>query len=246
MTQISGAGNPKRQLSNCQAGPTASSTPLLLTPRCRGVDTLCVAGPLATSLRGLWVSGLLPPDSGGPYQSAATLEPSVRRRGRLGPRAGVLKRKRPNCHSCPKGTHLPAWVLHQGEGPPKTPVHGGEGTPGVDAPLHLTQSLGHARVEARGVVGRIGGIKPFHPFKYEVYLLPKALDKNVTKLHVLHSVQSSPSFPGNKHFLEVKVESPSACKNEVYLLSKALDENVTKFPHSPLGTELTDGELVPS
>ena len=30
LTQISWAGNPERQLSNCQAGPTASSTPLLL------------------------------------------------------------------------------------------------------------------------------------------------------------------------------------------------------------------------
>ena len=38
------------------------------TPRCRGVGTLCVAGPLATSLRGLWVSGLLPPYNGGPSQ----------------------------------------------------------------------------------------------------------------------------------------------------------------------------------
>ena len=32
------------------------------------MGTLCVAGPLATSLRGLWVSGLLPPYSGGPSQ----------------------------------------------------------------------------------------------------------------------------------------------------------------------------------
>ena len=30
------------------------------TPRCRGVGTPCWAGPLTTSLRGLWVSGYLP------------------------------------------------------------------------------------------------------------------------------------------------------------------------------------------
>ena len=39
LTQISRAGNPKRQLSNCQAGPTASSTPLLLIAQNRGVGT---------------------------------------------------------------------------------------------------------------------------------------------------------------------------------------------------------------
>ena len=43
-----------------------------MTPRSRGVGTLGVAGPLTTSLRGLWVSGLLPPENGGSYQRAAT------------------------------------------------------------------------------------------------------------------------------------------------------------------------------
>ena len=59
-THISRAGIPKRPLPNCQAGPTASSTPLFSTPRCRGVGTPCWAGPLTTSLWGLWVSGYLP------------------------------------------------------------------------------------------------------------------------------------------------------------------------------------------
>ena len=54
-TRISRAGIPKRPLPNCQAGPTASST-----PRCRGVGTPSWTGPLTTSLRGLWVSGYLP------------------------------------------------------------------------------------------------------------------------------------------------------------------------------------------
>ena len=59
-TRISRAGIPKRPLPDCQAGPTASSTPLFSTPRCRGVGTPSWAGPLTTSLRGLWVSGYLP------------------------------------------------------------------------------------------------------------------------------------------------------------------------------------------
>ena len=41
-TRISRAGIPKRPLPNCQAGPTALSTPLFSTPRCRGVGTLRV------------------------------------------------------------------------------------------------------------------------------------------------------------------------------------------------------------
>ena len=52
-------------------------------------------GPLATSLRGLWVSGLLPPYSGGPSQGR---RPENRPGGDdLGPRAGIPKRKLPNC-----------------------------------------------------------------------------------------------------------------------------------------------------
>ena len=37
----------------------------------------------------------------------------------------------------------------------------------------------------------------------EVYLLPKSLDETVTKLHIPHSAQSSPSLLWNKQFLEV-------------------------------------------
>ena len=33
--------------------------------------------------------------------------------------------------------------------------------------------------------------------------MPTELDENVTKLHIPHSVQSSPSLLGNKQFLEV-------------------------------------------
>ena len=51
------------------------------TPRSRGVGTPRVAGPLAAFLRGLWVSGLLPPGNGGTVEEAATPKPTKLRRG---------------------------------------------------------------------------------------------------------------------------------------------------------------------
>ena len=39
------------------------------------------AGPLTTSLRGLWVSGLLPPGNGGTNEGAATQKPTERHKG---------------------------------------------------------------------------------------------------------------------------------------------------------------------
>ena len=75
------------ELPGWQAKETASQLPMqgrvlnqrhsFETPRSRGVGTLGVAGPLTTSLRGLWVRGLLPPDNFGSYQSAATPEPAI-------------------------------------------------------------------------------------------------------------------------------------------------------------------------
>ena len=47
---------------------------------------------------------------------AATLEPTMRLRGRLGPRAGIPKRQLPYCHSCQRGTFKPACVAHEREG----------------------------------------------------------------------------------------------------------------------------------
>ena len=49
---------------------------LSATPRSRGVGTLRVAGPLTTSLRGLWVSGILSPGNGGTSCRAATPKPT--------------------------------------------------------------------------------------------------------------------------------------------------------------------------
>ena len=82
----------------------------------------------------------------------ATLEPTMRQRGRLGPRAGIPKRQLPNCHSCQRGTLKTSWVAHKREGAERPQCAKGKGTedPGVVAPLHLAQSLGHARVKARG------------------------------------------------------------------------------------------------
>ena len=61
-TRISRAGIPKRPLPNCQAGPTALSTPLFRVFRHAQKPWgghPWWTGPLTTSLRGLWVSGYL-------------------------------------------------------------------------------------------------------------------------------------------------------------------------------------------
>ena len=61
---------------------------------------LVCAGPLTTSRRRLWVSGLLPPGNCGPCTRAATLKPTKQRRELLhNSRAGNPKRKRQNCHN---------------------------------------------------------------------------------------------------------------------------------------------------
>ena len=85
-----------------------------------------MAGPLTTSLRGLWVSGFLPPGNGGPSIRAATQEPTMRFRGRLGPQAGNPKRSRLNCHT-KRYSRTSVGVAPRG-GDPKTPVREGEGT----------------------------------------------------------------------------------------------------------------------
>ena len=83
------------------------------------MGTLRVCRPadhLPSGTVGQWLPA---PCNGGPFQRAATLELTIRRRGRLGPRAGIPKRKRPNCHSSPKrGTLKSAWdaSAHEGEG----------------------------------------------------------------------------------------------------------------------------------
>ena len=46
--------------------------------------------------------------------------------------------------------------------------------PGVVAPLHLAESPGHARVEARGVVGRIGGM-----LRYTSWLRAQSVGRTV-------------------------------------------------------------------
>ena len=50
-------------------------------PEAVGWAPLVCAGPLTTSLRGLWVSGLLPPGNGGTSEGAATQEPTERHKG---------------------------------------------------------------------------------------------------------------------------------------------------------------------
>ena len=61
-SELQGRPSQRRQLPNCQSRAVCS---INATPTLRPEAVVCVAGPLTTSLRGLWVSGLLPPDSGG-------------------------------------------------------------------------------------------------------------------------------------------------------------------------------------
>ena len=132
-----------------------------------------MAGPLTTSLRGLWVSGLLPPGNGGLCKRAATLKPTKCHRGLThNSRAGNPKRLRPNCHSCPRGTLEPAWVSHQGEGAQRPQCAKGKGpeNPGVAAPLaasgcrgnhmflHSTQCLVSGGLPCASVYGALRGL----------------------------------------------------------------------------------------
>ena len=76
-----------RELPQVPQGTTASTTPPFVRagydcrnnttvwsrPETVGWAPLVCAGPLTTSLRGLWVSGLLPPGNGGTNEGAASL-----------------------------------------------------------------------------------------------------------------------------------------------------------------------------
>ena len=103
-----------RELPQGPQGTTASTTPPFVRagydcrnnttvgsrPETAGWAPLVCAGLLTTSLRGLWVSGLLPPGNGGTNEGAATQEPTKQRRGLThNSRAGNPKRTRENCHN---------------------------------------------------------------------------------------------------------------------------------------------------
>ena len=95
---------------------------------------------------------LLPPGNGGLCKRAATLKPTKCHRGLThNSRAGNPKRLRPNCHSCPRGTLEPAWVLHQGEGTQRPQCAKGKGpeNPGVAAPLAAAGCRGNCRRDGR-------------------------------------------------------------------------------------------------
>ena len=84
-----------RELPQVPQGTTASTTPpfvragydcrnnttVLRRPEAAGWAPLVCAGPLTTSLRGLWVSGLLPRGNGGTNEGAATQKPTERHKG---------------------------------------------------------------------------------------------------------------------------------------------------------------------
>ena len=85
------------------------------------------------------------PCNGGTCKRAATPEPSFRRRGRLGPRAGILKRKRPNCHSEENSQNSVGGISAKGEGPKD---------PGVAAPLASAGCRGNRLQDPSGWTAR--------------------------------------------------------------------------------------------
>ena len=107
-----------RELPQGPQGTTALSTPLfvragydcrnnttvLRRPEAVGWAPLVCAGPLTTSLRGLWVSGLLPPGNGGTNEGAATQKPTVRHKG------AATQKNRP----AKGGTLEATWVRGEG------------------------------------------------------------------------------------------------------------------------------------
>ena len=134
-----------RELPQGPQGTTASTTPPFVRagydcrnnttvwsrPEAVGWAPLVCAGPPTTPLRGLWVSGLLPPGNGGMNEGAATLEPTTRPRGLThNSRADNPKRLRPNCHSSLTGALKNSVGSAKQGGGPRTPVCEGEGTQG--------------------------------------------------------------------------------------------------------------------
>ena len=111
--------------ASLQQGRLLEQRHCLETPRSRGVGTPLSGRP--ADIPPSWVSGLLPPGKGGTSKRAATLEPTKRRRGRLGPRAGNPKRTRPNCNAKRYSrTSAGSISAQKGRGPKD---------PGVAAPL---------------------------------------------------------------------------------------------------------------
>ena len=123
------------------------------TPRCRGVGTPSWAGPLTTSLRGLWVSG---------YLSRAMADRARGRRpenrpggGRLGPRAGIQKRTRPKLPTNVLLSNQRGLQHTKRDGGPKIQLCQGKGpeNPGVVAPLAVAGCRGN---RMRAVDRRLG------------------------------------------------------------------------------------------
>ena len=136
LTQNSRAGNPKRcDLLTAKAGYDCfiNATPLRNAQKPCGGHPWCGRhADLPAGTVGQWPPA---PCNGGPNQRAATVEPTMRQRGRLGPQAGIPQRQLPNCHK-KRYSRTSMGIAHKGGGP-KTPVRvkgKGPKDPGVEAP----------------------------------------------------------------------------------------------------------------
>ena len=117
-----------------------------------------MAGPLTTSLRVLWVSGLLPPDNGGPYERAATPEQTKRRKGTTRT-LGWHPKEKGDLTATKRGTLEPARVLHQGRGPKDPSARRGRDPRTLASRRHwLVQVVAAtASIRAGSAAWRVGG-----------------------------------------------------------------------------------------
>ena len=144
------------------------------------------AGPLTTSLRGLWVSGYLP---------RARADRAQGRRpdnGRGGDDSdlGLASRRESDLGDCHKRSTLkPGWTasMRKGAGGPKTPLCEGQGpeNPGVVAPFAVASCRGNRRYDVLGRSHMSAFSRPSQRPSSELSTLPSLNDDVTHAIDVL-------------------------------------------------------------
>ena len=135
LTQISRTGNPKRQLPNCQAGPTASSTPLLLDAQ--------MPWSWAPSV---WQARWLPPFGDcGSVASCHPQKPTRREGDDSDGRAGDPEENEPHYHQKRYSRTSVDCINTKRDGGPKTPLCEGGGRGGGPRTLASRRHSTHLR-----------------------------------------------------------------------------------------------------